>query len=242
MTVILFAISLASCISVGSSFQQNLVIEGVSLPVDFSSSVNYFPSLTAAAAFQTGQFLFNNSRAFMSFVGMNKTDPRALGVFENIHKAYSDNTIKQNLPSDYLYFGNNNNYKNVPYMFKTNSFFIPSLRTGPHNTFEIDPFGVRETTYFSQLMACLSHTVPRVKAVFDSKMNIVSLKVYNASDPSTQLTHYTDEQAATFLLYQGTFFAQSVHAVSHVSSTLHDKICHAIITSNLIETYKLSSS
>ena len=239
MIAILFAISLASCISVGSSFQQNLVLDGVSLPVDFSSSVDYFPSMTAAAAFQTGQFLYNNSRALMGFVGMNKTDPRALGIFEYVHKAYSDNTIEQNLPSDYLYFGNNNNYENTPYIFKTNSFFMPSLRSGPDNTFEVDPFGERETTYFSQLMACLSHTVPRVKAVFDSKMNIVSLKVYNASDHSTELTHYTDEEAATFLLYQGTFFAQSVHAVLHVSSTLHEMTTFATL-SNLIQTHKLS--
>ena len=217
MIAFLCTITLFSCFLPGSSFQQNLTLDGVSLPVDFSSSVNYFPALTAAAAFQTGQFLFNNTPAILGVVGMSKTDPLALKIFADVQKNYAVNTIKQNLPSDYLYFGNNNNYQNAPYIFKTNSFFMASLRSGPDMTFEIDPFGKRGTTYFSQLMICLSNTVPRVSAVFDSKMNIKSLKVYNATDPNTELTGYTQEQAATFLLYQGTFFAQSVHAAAHVS-------------------------
>jgi hypothetical protein len=192
----------------------NLILEGVSLPVNFSSSVNYFPALTAQSAQVTGTFFANNTVYLSRLVGMNKSDPLATAIFEEYLENYVDLTIVPKLPSDYLYFGNNDNYEIVPYIFKTNSFFMPSLRSGPNNTFEVDPFGKRGVTYFSQLTALLKSSVPRVKAIFDSKMNIVSLKVYNSS--GTVIKGVTQEKAATLLLYQCSFFAQNIHTSAHV--------------------------
>ena len=211
-----WAVAFFSCFSVGSSFQQDLILEGVSLPVNFSSSVNYFPALTAQSALVTGTFFRNNSVYWARLIGMNKSDPTATAIFKEYLQNYVDLTIVPKLPSDYLYFGNNNNYENVPYVFKTNSFFMPSLRSGPNNTFEIDPFGKRGVTYFSQLTALLKSSVPRVKAIFDSKMNIVNLKVYNSS--GTLIEGVTKEMAATLLLYQCSFFAQNIHTSAHVSN------------------------
>ena len=92
---------------------------------------------------------------------------------------------------------------------------MASLRSGPNMTFEIDPFGVRGTTYFSQLTACLKNSVPRVRAVFDSQMNIVSLQVLDST--GRLLRGYTKEKAATLLLYQCSYYAQNIHASTHVS-------------------------
>ena len=218
-----WAVACFSCFSLGSSFQQNLILEGVSLPVNFSSSVSYFPALTAQSALVTGTFFANNSVYWERLTGMNKSDPTATAIFKEYLQNYVDLTIVPKLPSDYLYFGNNNNYENVPYVFKTNSFFMPSLRSGPNNTFEIDPFGKRGITYFSQFTALLKSSVPRVKAIFDSKMNIVNLKVYNSS--GTLIEGVTKEMAATLLLYQCSFFAQNIHTSAHVSneSIIQDK-------------------
>ena len=218
-----WAVAFFSCFSLGSSFQQNLILEGVSLPVNFSSSVSYFPTLTAQSALVTGTFFANNSVYWERLTGMNKSDPTATAIFKEYLQNYVDLTIVPKLPSDYLYFGNNNNYENVPYVFKTNSFFMPSLRSGPNNTFEIDPFGKRGITYFSQFTALLKSSVPRVKAIFDSKMNIVNLKVYNSS--GTLIEGVTKEMAATLLLYQCSFFAQNIHTSAHVSneSIIQDK-------------------
>ena len=210
------AVAFFSCFSLGSSFQQNLILEGVSLPVNFSSSVNYFPALTAQSALVTGTFFANNSVYWARLIGMNKSDPLVTTIFEEYLQNYVDFTIVPKLPSDYLYFGNNNNYENVPYIFKTNSFFMPSLRSGRNNTFEVDPFGKRGPTHFSQFTALLKNSVPRVRATFDSEMNIVSLKVYNSS--GTPINGVTKEKAATLLLYQCSFFAQNIHTTAHVSN------------------------
>ena len=210
------AVAFFSCFSVGSSFQQNLILEGVSLPVDFSSSVDYFPALTAQSALVTETFFANNDIYLARLIGMNKTDPLSTMIIEEYLGNYVNLTIVPKLPSDYLYFGNNNNYQNVPYVFKTNSFFMPSLISGPNNTFEVDPFGKRGITYFSQFTACLKSSVPRVRAIFDPEMNIVSLNVYNSS--GTLIKGVTKEKAATLLLYQCAFFAQNIHASAHVSN------------------------
>jgi hypothetical protein len=87
-------------------------------------------------------------------------------------------------------------------MFRTNSFFMGSLRSGPNMTYEVDPFGKHEVTYFSQLTACMLNKTTRVSATLDSDMNIIKMKVYNATNPKKELTGYTKEQAATLLLYQ----------------------------------------
>ena len=204
------------CIGAGSSFQQNLVLEGVSLPVNDTSSIGYFPAQSAKLNSYSAQFLGNYTSDILSVIGKSKADPATLKVFEDLHRHYVDLKIKPDLPDGYLFFGENKNYENAPYILKSNAFFFAALRSGPDMTFEIDPFGKRGTTYFSQLTACLTIKQPRVSATFDSRMNFITLKVYNATNPKKELTGYTREQAATLLLYQCAYFAQSVHIADHV--------------------------
>ena len=215
MAAIICAIVLFSSFLTGTSFKQNLILDGVSLPVDFSYSAAFFPALTAQSRNVTATFFAQNVPYFTSIVGKNKSDPQVTAVFEKYLKNYVNFTIKPDLPSDYMHFGNNVNYQNVPYIFRTNSFFMASLRSGPNMTFEIDPFGKRGVTYFSQLTACLKSSVPRVSAVFDSKMNIVSLQVYDSSGRISR--GFSDEKAATLLLYQCSYYAQNIHTSTHVS-------------------------
>ena len=171
-----------------------------------------FSSSDSTVETRNRHFLAQNVPYFNSIVGKNKTDPQVTAVFEKYLKNYVNSTIKPDLPSDYLHFGNNVNYQNVPYI----SFFMASLRPGPNMTFEIDPFGKRGVTYFSQLTACLRSSVPRVSAVFDLKTNIISLQVYDST--GRLLRGFSDEKAATLLLYQCSYYAQNIHASPHVSN------------------------
>lgn len=205
-----------SCIAVGSSYQKNLVLDGVSLPVDITPSLGYFPALFAESAANVDGFLANYTSNILSIIGKKKTDPATYKVFEDLHQHYVDLKIKPDLPAGYLFFGDNKNYEIVPYMFKTNAFFISLLRSGPNMTLEIDPFGKRGSTYFSQLTSLLTNKQPRVSATFDSSMNIIKMAVFNATTKRV-LTGYTREQAATLLLYQCSYAAQNVHVTSHVS-------------------------
>ena len=215
MATFICAIVLFSSFLTVTSFKQNLILEGVSLPVNFSYSAAFFPALTAQSRNVTATFFAKNVPYFTSIVGKNKTDPQVTAVFEKYLKNYVNFTINPDLPTDYMHFGNNVNYQNVPYIFKTNSFFMASLRSGPNMTLEIDPFGKRGTTYFSQLTACLRNSVPRVSAVFDFKMNILNLQVYDST--GRLLRGFSNEKAATLLLYQCSYYAQNIHASTHVS-------------------------
>lgn len=205
------------CIVAGSSFETKLFLDGISLPVNSTPSLSYFPAESAKVVGYSTQFLGNYSSDILSLAGKNKTDPSSFKLFKDINRYWVDFKIVPDLPDGYLFFGNGKNYENAPYFFKTNPFYIASMRSGPNMTFEIDPFGKRGVTYFSQMMACLSPTRPRVSATFDSRMNIIKLKVYNATNPKKELTCYTKEQAATFLLYQSTYFGQILHSTTHVS-------------------------
>lgn len=212
------------CIVAGSCFQENLVLDGVSLPVNVTPSAGYFPAQSAKYASYAGQFLSNYSSVIMSVIGKSKSDPATLKIFEDLHQHFVDLKVRPDLPDGYLFFGENKNYENAPYMFKSNAFFFASLKSGPDMTFEVDPFGKHGTTYFSQLTACLNNKQPRVSATFDSRMNIIKLKVYNATNPKKELTGYTREQAATLLLYQCAYFAQTVHITDHVSIQTPSKL------------------
>lgn len=207
------------CIVGGSSFQKNLVLDGVSLPVDITPSLGYFPALFAESAANVDGFLSRYGNDILGIIGKNKTDPATQKVFEDLHQHYVDLKIKPDLPAGYLFFGDNKNYEIAPYMFKTNAFFISLLRSGPNMTLEIDPFGKRGATYFSQLTALLTNKQPRVSATFDSSMNFIKLAVFNATTKKV-IPGYTKEQAATLLLYQCSFAAQNVHVTSHVSSMI----------------------
>jgi hypothetical protein len=238
MIALISTVIFLGCIREGSSFQQKLFLDGISLPVNTTPSLTYFPAESAKVVSYSSQFLGNYSSDILSLAGKSKTDPSTYKLFDDVHQHWVDFKIIPDLPDGYMFFGNNKNYENAPYFFKTNPFYIASMRSGPNMTYEIDPFGKRGVTYFSQMMACLSSTVPRVSAIFDCRMNIIKLRVYNATNPKKELTGYTREQAATFLLYQSTYFGQILHSTSHVSIPFYSvmdsmKLSHIMVTTNL---------
>lgn len=242
MIALLHVITLISCIAAGSSFQQNLVLDGVSLPVDITPAADYYPAQSAKFDSYGKQFFGNHTPEIFSVIGMSKTDPATLKIFDNLHRYYVDLKIRPDLPDGYSFFGENKNYENAPYMLKSNAFFFPTLRSGPNMTFEVDPFGKSGTTYFSQLTACLTIKQPRVSATFDSQMNIIKLKVYNATNPNKALTGYTREQAATLLLYQCLYTAQTVHIAEHVSIHAGSyNLYYKLLTFSFYETYPPSN-
>jgi hypothetical protein len=208
-------------------FVEDLVLEGVKLPVDSSSSINHFLTLTGTSQFMIVKFLATSLSDITSIVGLTKTDPKAIEIFEEYHRDYvkfavapkGPYAVANTLPEDYRYFGNGKNLENLPYFFKSNPFFIASVRSKPDSTFEIDPFGKSGSTYFSDLIACLDNSAPRVAATFDSKMNIKEMRVFNAQDPNKELTGISKEKAATLLLYQCSYYAQNIHATTHVRNS-----------------------
>ena len=84
-------------------------------------------------------------------------------------------------------------------------------------SFEIDPFGKSGVTFMSRMIACLDDRVPRVEASFDGDMNLIDMKVFNATNPTVELTGFDKQSAATALLYQCSYYAQNIHATTHVS-------------------------
>jgi hypothetical protein len=66
--------------------------------------------------------------------------------------------------------------------FRTCPELIPSygiVEVLPERTFEVDRFGERGITFFSQLTACMSDKTPSASAKFGSHINIIKMKVYN---------------------------------------------------------------
>ena len=182
----------------------------------------YFSRFIASFYSMTARFFATYAHQTQILININKSDR-----FEN--DGYAKTSISQVFPEDYMHFGYGKNYDKLPHTFKTNAFFMASLRSGSSMTFEIDPFGKHGSTYFSRLIACLDSTVLRVSATFDDSMTkVMDLKVYNSSDPNTELTGYSQESAATLLLHQSSFYAQNVHTVIHVSKEIADELKSAL--------------
>ena len=222
---------LLSCAVAGSSFQQNLVYEGVSVPVDWSFSTTFFPNLTLEASEVTRRFNVAYGSLSLALVGKNKTDPATKTLFDKYNEGYIKTTIQPLLPKGYLHFGNGDDLANLPHVLKTNVFFMASLRSGPNGTLQIDPFGRRGSTHFSKFTACLQSSVPRVSATFDSEMSVMDMKVYSSLDPKIELTGYTLQQKALLLLYQCSYYAQNIHATLHVSQVIlfRHNLCTAFV-------------
>jgi hypothetical protein len=68
-------VKLLGYIVAGSSFQQNLVLDGVNLPSDFTSSLDYFPTLLAEPNSTFSCFAGNYSPLTLCVIGKKKTDP-----------------------------------------------------------------------------------------------------------------------------------------------------------------------
>lgn len=204
--------------------KKNLILPGVRLPLDAGSSINNFLTLTGTSQYLVVKFVASSLADVASIVGKTKDDPKTVEIFEEFHRDYVKFAVEPSgpfavantLPEDYRYFGNGVNLDNLPFFFKTNPFFIASVKAKPDSTFEIDPFGENGSTYFSEVVSCLSDKVPRVKATFDSMMNLVEMRVFNASNPSKEIEGISKERAATLLLYQCSYYAQNVHATTHV--------------------------
>ena len=209
-------------------FQKGLIFEGVQLPLEYSESISTFLTLTGTSQFAIVKFLAASVGDILSIGGMNKSDPKSFAKFEEFHQDYVNYAIKprgpfdisNTLPDDYLYFGNGKNLENAPYFFKTNPYFTASLRSNDGSTFVVDPFGKFGRTYMTEIVSCLDSAVPLVEATFDSHMNLIDMKVYNKTNPDVVIQGYSKERAATALLYQCSYYAQNIHATTHVSSSL----------------------
>ena len=205
--------------------KKNLVLPGVKLPLDVKSSINNFLTLTGTSQYMVVKFVASSLSDIGSIVGKPKNDAKSVEIFEEFHRDYVKFAIEPSgpfavanaLPADYRYFGDGVNFDNLPYFFKTNPFFIASVKSNSDSTFEIDPFGEAGITHFSEVTSCLAKHVPRVKATFDSKMNLMSMRVLDARDPTKEVTGISQERAATLLLYQCSYYAQNIHATTHVS-------------------------
>lgn len=186
----------------------------------FSRFSACFTFMAAEAAISTARFFAIHASEIKTLIGMNKSDPvTGQNVDEFVTAGYAKTAFSPTFPQDCMHFGYRKNNDNLPDTFKTNPFFMASLRSGPGMTFEIDPFGKRGSTYFSRFIACLGPTVLRVSATFDYSMTIViDLKVFNSSDSNNEMTGFTEETAATLLLHQSSFYAQNIHTLIHVSN------------------------
>lgn len=210
-------------------FQKALILDDVQLPIEYSESISTFLTLTGTSQFSILKFLAASAGDILSFGGMNKTDPKTLKKFEEFHTDYVNYAIKpkgpfdisNTLPEDYKYFGNGNNLDNTPYFFKTNPFFTASLRSSDDSTFIVDPFGKFGTTFMSEIVSCLDESVPLVEATFSADMQLIDMKVYNKTNPNDEIQGYSRELAATALLYQCSYYAQNIHATTHVRTTFH---------------------
>ena len=212
--------------------KKDLVFKDVKLPLEGSEFLSSFLTLTGTSQFSIVKFLATSSGNIRDIVNKVKTEEKSVKEFNEFHNDYVNYAIKpkgpfdiaNTLPEGYKYFGNGDNFKNMPYFMKTNPFFTTSLRSTATG-FEIDPFGKSGETPMSQMIACLDDRVPRVEASFDADMNLIAMKVFSATDPNKELTGFDSKTAATALLYQCSYYAQNVHATTHVSQCNH-RICH----------------
>lgn len=212
-----------------------LVFEDVSLPLDDSEFLNSFLTLTGTSQFSIVKFLATSLGNINDIVGKEKTSASSVKEFNEFHNDYVNYAVKpkgpfdiaNTLPEEYKYFGNGDNFKNLPYFLKTNPFFTASLRSKIGSGFEIDPFGNSGITFMSQIISCLDDRVPRVAASFDADMNLIEMKVYSATNRNVELTGFDNQMAATALLYQCSYYAQNIHATTHVSCNSEDsnQIC-----------------
>ena len=209
-------------------FQKALIFDDVILPMEYSESISTFLTLTGTSQFSIIKFLAASVKDILSIGGLNKTDPKTIEKFEDFHRDYVNYAIKprgpfdisNTLPEDYKYFGNGNNLDSTPYFFKTNPFFTASLRSNDDSTFVVDPFGKFGTTYMSEIVSCLDDSIPRVEATFNSDMQLTDIKVFNKTNPNDEIQGYSKELAATALLYQCSYYAQNIHATTHVRTNL----------------------
>lgn len=215
--------------------KEDLVFKGVRLPLEGNEFLSSFLSLTGTSQFTVVKFLRTSAGNINNIDGKEKADAKSAAVFSDFHKDYVSYAITPNnqfdiantLPEGYKYFGNGDNFKNLPYFMKTNPFFAASLRS-KGSGFEIDPFGKSGETMMSQITACLGDKVPRVEASFDADMNLIGMKVFSAKDPNVELTGFDKKTAASALLYQCSYYAQNIHATTHVSQCNREsnQICY----------------
>ena len=204
--------------------KKDLVLKDVKLPLDESEFLSSFLTLTGTSQVSVVKFLVTSAGNIGKIADKVKTDESSKDAFDKFHDDYVNYAIKpkgpfdiaNTLPEGYKYFGNGDSFKNLPYFMKTNPFFATSLRS-KGSGFEIDPFGKSGETFMSRMIACLDDRVPRVEASFDGDMNLIDMKVFSATNPTVELTGFDKQKAATALLYQCSYYAQNIHATTHVS-------------------------
>jgi len=135
------------------------------------------------------------------------------------------------LPKNYNYFGIYDGVGTMEAFLKYNPYIGASLKAkvllGVLTEFEIDPYA---DSLFSSFVADLTEDVPRVVVKLNRKLKVTEMKVYLGKTLETRkdVSHlYSNNDKAYMALYQILYYAQNVHASTHVSSNTVLHLDHA---------------
>jgi hypothetical protein len=128
------------------------------------------------------------------------------------------------LPKDYNYFGVYDGVGTMEAFLKYNPYIGASLNAkvswlfGWLTGFEINPY--YDDSLFSKFVADLTDDIPRVVVKLDCQLKVTEMKVYLGKTLETRrdVTHlYSKDDMAYMALYQILYYAQNIHASTHVS-------------------------
>lgn len=132
------------------------------------------------------------------------------------------------LPKDYHYFGVYDGVGTMEAFLKYNPYIGASLNAkvsslfGWLTGFEIDPY---DDSLFSKFVADLTDDIPRVVVKLDCQLKVTEMKVYIGKTLETRrdVTHlYSKKDDIAYMaLYQILYYAQNIHASTHVSVLHH---------------------
>ena len=154
---------------------------------------------------------------FLKIEGKSKSES---GLFKAFQDYYVDKVIdhkKELLPEDYKYFGSASNVENLELLLQNNPFFANTLTqtTSGSSTFSaLTLTDAPTTSLFTKLIGTLDGSYPRVNAVFNSKMQLISYDVYDGATGAP--IKKTKEEAAGDLLFLMMFHVECLHALIHV--------------------------
>ena len=190
--------------------------------------LNYLNSFTVNSSVDLVNVSEKLSTAIKS-IPSAPTKSDANSILEEIQKTFVESVIQNRglLPSDYKYFGVNDNKKNLLNFVQHNPFFTCAIEYNSNGTFSINSLqgGGEELTLFSKLLLTLSEVYPRVNATFawtaDGELSIVDMKEVHADDAddiyNQNLTgNKSEQELAGDLLFLLLYVAQCIHALIHI--------------------------
>mmetsp|Transcript_30655 Transcript_30655/g.43993 ORF Transcript_30655/g.43993 Transcript_30655/m.43993 type:complete len:536 (-) Transcript_30655:236-1843(-) len=199
---------------------RKLVLPGLNLP---SKRVLSDKTLLGNLVVLTGTSsidLINFSPGAGNLLKIEGQPKSEIGLFKAFQDYYVDKVIdhkKELLPQDYKYFGSASNVENLELLLQNNPFFANTLTQTSmgSNTFRaLTLTDIPTTSLFTKLISTLDGSYPRVNAVFNSKLQLISHQVFDGAT-GAPLTK-TKEEAAGDLLFLMMFHAECLHALIHV--------------------------